>query len=62
VLGLELLFHEASHGWDAVLMKEVSAAAERLDRQAPRELWHVLLFFNAGFITADVLAAALARR
>lgn len=57
LLGLEVLFHEASHGWDATLMSDVGAAAERLGRQPPRQLWHALLFFNAGFITADVLTA-----
>ena len=56
--GFEVLFHEASHGWDEVLMKEVGAAAARLGIRAPRNLWHAILFFNAGAITTDVLAAA----
>jgi hypothetical protein len=55
---LELLFHEASHGWDAILMREVDEAARQLKVKPPRDLWHALLFVNAGMITADVLAAA----
>ena len=55
---LEVVFHEASHVWDMVLMKGVNEAAARLGVRAPRDLWHALLFFNAGVITADVLGAA----
>jgi hypothetical protein len=54
---LELIFHEASHGWDEVLMKDVGDAAARLGIRAPRNLWHAILFFNSGTITTDVLAA-----
>lgn len=53
---LELMFHEASHRWDAVLMKEVDDVARDLGRRAPPALWHALLFYNAGAITTDVLA------
>jgi hypothetical protein len=55
---LELMFHEASHGWDAVLMKEVDEAARQQNVKSPRDLWHALLFVNAGMITAEALAAA----
>ena len=55
---MELIFHEASHGWDEVLMKDVGDAAARLGVRAPRNLWHAILFFNSGNITTDVLAAA----
>jgi hypothetical protein len=55
---LELIFHEASHHWDQRLMKAVGDAADRLKVAAPRNLWHALLFYNAGQITADTLAAA----
>ena len=56
--GLEVMFHEASHVWDLVLMNSVNRAAARLGVRAPRDLWHALLFFNAGAITAEVLGAA----
>jgi hypothetical protein len=55
--GLEVLFHEASHIWDAVLMKGVEDAAKQLGRRPPGQLWHGLLFFNAGVITRDALDA-----
>ena len=55
---LELIFHEASHRWDAVLMKDVSDVAGSLMRRAPPGLWHGLLFYNAGAITHDALAKA----
>jgi hypothetical protein len=55
---LELVFHEASHRWDAVLMKDVSDVARGLKLRAPPGLWHGLLFYNAGVITKDVLAMA----
>ena len=55
---LELVFHEASHHWDQTLMKGVGDAAKRLGGALPPNLWHAILFYNAGRITADVLAAA----
>ena len=55
---LELLFHEASHGWDEVLIKEVNAVSARLGIRAPRNLWHAILFFNSGAIATDAFTAA----
>ena len=55
---LELIFHEASHAWGPPLMKDVDDAAARAGKPVPGNLWHAILFFNAGFITADVLRAA----
>lgn len=55
---LEVIFHEASHKWDEILMKDVNDAARRLNVRPPPGLWHGLLFFNAGRITADAFAAA----
>lgn len=58
LLSLELVFHEASHHWDQQLMKAVFDAAKQLGTAPPPDLWHAILFFNAGRITADALAAA----
>ncbi|HUE86055.1 MAG TPA: hypothetical protein VMO26_08255 [Vicinamibacterales bacterium] len=55
---LELVFHEASHRWDSVLMKNVSDVARDLKIRAPGGLWHGLLFYNAGAITTDALTKA----
>ena len=57
VAALEIVFHEASHGWDEVLMKGVADAARGLGVPVPPTLWHGLLFFNAGTIVKDALAA-----
>lgn len=55
---LELVFHESSHHWDQRLMKAVNDAAQSLNVRAPPDLWHAILFYNAGRITADALAGA----
>lgn len=55
---LEMIFHEASHAWGPLLIKDVNDSATRLGKPGPENLWHALLFFNAGYITADVLRAA----
>jgi hypothetical protein len=39
-------------------MKEVDAAARQQKVKVRRDVWHALLFYNAGIITTDVLAAA----
>jgi hypothetical protein len=58
VAALEIVFHEASHGWDEVLIKGVAGAAKRAGVPEPANLWHGLLFFNAGTIVKETLAAA----
>jgi hypothetical protein len=52
---LELMFHEASHHWDQRLMKGIADAAAAIGKRPPPDLWHAVLFFNAGRITRDVL-------
>jgi pimeloyl-ACP methyl ester carboxylesterase/cephalosporin-C deacetylase-like acetyl esterase len=56
-LGLESLFHEASHGWDQKLIDGVAKAAASRSRPAPESLWHALLFYTVGEATRSVLAA-----
>jgi hypothetical protein len=54
--GTEMLFHESSHG----LIQNVQAAVERAMKSAnkdPRDLWHVVLFYIAGEVTRQTLAA-----
>lgn len=58
LMTLELIFHEASHNWDQQLMKAVADVARQSGLRAPPDLWHALLFVNAGLITGDVLEAA----
>jgi hypothetical protein len=54
---LEIVFHEASHQWGRRLSKGIAEAAEQQGKQVPRGLWHAVLFYNAGEITRQVLAA-----
>ena len=54
--GAEMLFHESSHG----LIFGVRAAVDRAMTSAgknPRDLWHVVLFYIAGEVTRQTLAA-----
>jgi hypothetical protein len=54
---LEMLFHERSHAWDAGLDRPVAAAAKELGVTVPRQLWHAVLFYTAGELTARELKA-----
>lgn len=55
---LEILFHEASHLWDATLQEGLRAAARDQGRVVPPDLWHAVLFFTAGELTRRELARA----
>lgn len=52
---LELLFHEPSHQWGTLLFNSIPHAAERHHKKVPRQLWHAVLFYNAGELTRRVL-------
>ena len=51
IAALEMLFHEASHGWDEVLMSGITRAAAAQRKTPPPQLWHAVLFFTAGELT-----------
>jgi hypothetical protein len=53
---LEMLFHEASHGWDDVVEQGIARAATAQGKTPPRQLWHAVLFFTAGELTRRELA------
>jgi hypothetical protein len=55
-MGLETLFHEASHGLNARLAEHVAEAATDRGRPAPENLWHALLFYTVGDATRKTLA------
>jgi hypothetical protein len=55
--GLEMLFHESSHGV-ANLYQAVDAAARRRGVTVPSGLWHGVLFYTAGELTRQELASA----
>ena len=56
--GLEMLFHEASHGWGVLIRNELGEAARRTRLEVPRDLPHAVITYNAGEITRRVLADA----
>jgi hypothetical protein len=48
---LELLFHESSHRWGGRLFNGVFRHAKLHNKEVPRQLWHAVLFYNAGDLT-----------
>jgi hypothetical protein len=52
---LEMLFHEASHAWDEVLSNGIPQAAKLQGVSIPSQLWHAVLFYTAGELTAREL-------
>ena len=54
---LEMLFHEASHAWGKTLHDTIAKAAEARHKAVPPQLWHAVLFYNAGELTRRTLAA-----
>lgn len=53
---LEMVFHEASHGFSA-LSEGVREAAARQHVEVPPRLWHAVLFYTAGELTRRELQA-----
>jgi len=53
--GLEVVFHEASHGLVEKLRDGLAEACERHGKRGPPDLWHAMVFFTTG----DVLARRL---
>lgn len=53
---LEMLFHESSHQWGDMLQRGIARAAEGRGKSVPPQLWHAVLFYNAGELTRRVLA------
>jgi hypothetical protein len=47
-MGLESIFHEASHAIDASIMKSVNAECAAQNVRAPRNLWHAIIFYTTG--------------
>ncbi|MGO4885841.1 MAG: hypothetical protein ACLP59_34220 [Bryobacteraceae bacterium] len=53
--GLETIFHEAMHQWDDAMIPRLNEAAARLHASVPRDLFHSLIFYTAGYATARVV-------
>ncbi len=55
--GLEMLFHETSHGLTAKLQKTILEEAHKKGKRLPRrDLWHAMLFYTTGEIVAEAAA------
>jgi hypothetical protein len=50
--GLETIFHEAMHQWDDTMIPRLRDAAGRLHADIPRDLFHSLIFYTAGYATS----------
>jgi len=53
---LEIVFHEASHAVIGAVMKEISNECKAQNKQVPRNLWHMTLFYTTGEIVKRVLS------
>lgn len=53
---VEMLFHEPSHQWGRILQRTINEAAEKRGKTVPRQLWHAVMFYNAGEIARRALA------
>ena len=52
---LEMLFHEASHRWGSILRESIAKSSAARGRKVPPDLWHAVLFYNAGELTRRTL-------
>ncbi len=60
LLGLELVFHEASHGetLEGPLRRLIRRSFDAIGAETPPDLWHMTIFYTAGHVTRVVLAEA----
>jgi hypothetical protein len=54
-LGVETIFHEASHAVDAAIMRMIADESRRQQRQTPRNLWHAVIFYTTGELVRRAL-------
>jgi hypothetical protein len=47
-MGVETIFHEASHAVDGAIMRMIADESRRQQRQTPRNLWHAVIFYTTG--------------
>jgi hypothetical protein len=52
---LEVIFHEAMHQWDDAIIPLLTKTAERFGAIIPRDLFHALIFYTAGYAVAQVV-------
>jgi hypothetical protein len=47
-MGVETIFHEASHAVDAAIMRMIAEESARQKVRTPRNLWHAVIFYTTG--------------
>jgi hypothetical protein len=52
--GLEVLFHEASHGIAIPVEDAISRECKQRDKPIPRDLWHALIIYTTGEVLRPV--------
>ena len=52
--GLELLFHEAMHQWDAAVLTTLQTQARSVNLSVPRDLTHAMIFFTSGYAVQQI--------
>jgi hypothetical protein len=57
-MGVETIFHEASHSVDAEIMRLIGAESARQQVEAPRNLWHAEIFYTTGELVRRELGTA----
>ncbi|MEO8622226.1 MAG: hypothetical protein ABI625_14245 [bacterium] len=55
--GLEILFHEVGHTMVDTLLSSLNAAFRKLGKAPPRDPTHVSIFYTAGVLTRQTIAA-----
>ena len=53
--GLEIVFHEAMHQWDDAMIPLLDSTAQRLNVKIPRDLFHSLIFYTAGYVVSRIV-------
>ena len=53
---LEMVFHESSHAWGYLIRQAIEQAEAARHKTVPPQLWHAVLFYNAGELTRRTLA------
>jgi len=47
-MGVETIFHEASHAVDGAIVRMIADESARQQRRTPRNLWHGVIFYTTG--------------
>lgn len=56
--GLEVVFHEASHGIAEPVQSAIARECRQRDKAIPRDLWHALIFYTTGEVIRPILNAS----